>query len=46
MMALDIINLEEVGKDEGLATYEKLWEACALNHSIYIPHSCGLELFL
>ena len=37
MMALDTINLVEVGKDEGLATYEKVWEASALDHSIDTP---------
>ena len=25
MISLDSINLEEVGKDEGLDTYEKMW---------------------
>ena len=46
MMALDTINLVEVGKDEGLATYEKVWEASALDHSIYIPHYFHASLFL
>ena len=46
MIALEPINLEEMGKDEGLATYEKVWEAAALDHSIYIPHYFHASLFL
>ena len=46
MMALYTINLEEVSKDEGLATYEKVWEASALAHSIDTPHSFWVGLLL
>ena len=46
MMALYTINLEEVVKYEGLATYEKVWEDSDLAHSIYIPHSFWVGLFL
>ena len=46
MMALDSINLEEVGKDEGLIIYEKVWEASAFTNSIDIPHYFWVGLFL
>ena len=46
MMALYTINLEEVGKDKGLATYGKVWEAYYLAHSVNIPHSFWVVLFL
>ena len=39
IMMLDTINLEEVGKDEGLYTYEKVSEDCVLAHSANITHS-------
>ena len=46
IMALDTINLEELGKDEGLVTYEKVWEASDLAHSINMPNSFQVGLFL
>ena len=46
MMALDTINLEEVGKDEDLSIYEKVWEDFALDHSINTPHSFRMWLLL
>ena len=45
-MVLETINLEEVGKDEGLVTNEKVWEASDLDHSINMPHSFWLVLSL
>ena len=46
MMDLNTINLEDVGKDEVLLTYEKVWEALALAQSIDMPHSFQVRLFL
>ena len=46
MMAIDTINLEEVRKDEGLNTYEKVWEASDLAHSIDMTNSFRVGLFL
>ena len=46
VMALDTINLDEVGKDKLLETYEKLWGASDLAHSIDRPNSYQLGLFL
>ena len=46
MMALDTINLEEVGNDEGLYTYEKVWESSDLAHSINMPHFFWVGLLL
>ena len=46
MMALDTINPEEVGKYEGLSTYEKVWGDYALDHSINTPHYFWVGLFL
>ena len=37
MLALGTINLEEVGKDEGLVNCEKVLEAYDLDHSINMP---------
>ena len=45
-MAVYTINLEEVGKDEVLDTYEKVWEASALAHSIDMPYSFWVGSFL
>jgi len=46
MMTLDTINLEEVGKDEGLATHEKVLEASAMAYSTDTLHSFWMGLFL
>ena len=46
MMELDTINLEEVGVDEGLTTYEKMWEASASDHSIDMTQAFRVRLFL
>ena len=46
MMDLDNINLEEVGMDESLNIYEKMWEASALNHSVDMPEAFRVGLFL
>ena len=46
MMAPNTIKLEELGKNEGLGTYEKLWEAFTLSQSINIPHYFWVGLFL
>ena len=46
MTTHDTINLEEVGKDEGLIIYEKVWEASAFTNSIDIPHYFWVGLFL
>ena len=35
-----------MGKDEGLAIYEKVWDSSALAHSINMPHSFRVGLFL
>ena len=46
MMELDTINLEEVGVDEGLTTYEKMWEASTSDHSIDMTQAFQVRLFL
>ena len=46
MMVLDTINLEEVGKDEGLGIYENVWGDSALDQSFDMPHSFWARLFL
>ena len=46
MMALESINMEEVGNDEGLEIYENVWEASALAHSIDTIHSFWAGLLL
>ena len=46
IMNMETINLKEMGKDEGLATYEKVWEASDLAQSINIPHYFWVGLFL
>ena len=46
MMELDTINLEEVGMDEGLTIYEKMWKTSALYHSIDMPQAFRVRLFL
>ena len=46
MPELDTISLEEVGMDEGLTTYEKMWEASASAHSIDMPQAFWMGLFL
>ena len=46
MMALGNINLKEVGTDKDLDTYENVWEASSLNHSIDTPHSFWVRSFL
>ena len=46
MMELDTINLEEVGVDECLTTYEKMLEASASDHSIDMPQAFRVGLFL
>ena len=46
MLVLDTINMEELGKDEGLETCENLWEASALDHSVDMPYSFWVGLFL
>ena len=46
MIELGTINLEEEGKVEDLATYEKMWEASALAHLINTPQPFWVGLFL
>ena len=46
MMALDTINLEEVGMYEGLIIYENIWEASDLYQSINMPQAFWMVLFL
>ena len=46
MMGLNTINLEEMGMDEGLVIYEKVWEASASAHSIGMPQYFRVGLFL
>ena len=45
MIALDTIKLEEIGKEEGLVTYEKVWAASDLDHYIDMPHYFQVGLF-
>ena len=46
MIELDIINLEEFGKYEGFAIYEKVWKYSDLSHSIDMPQYFQVGLFL